>query len=186
LMAWTSHRWKWLIGALALGWSVPVCAQVSPPSTPTLLAAPQPTLPGAPAVAPTPGTSSDQQQQQQSSTSQPETTKPGSAPSDALRASYDAAFQASLDNPADPQVLVKFAEVAVQMGDIEGAISALERLLLVDGQQADVKLELGVLYYRLGSTEAAKAYLEAASSSPEASDEVKERAQTFLKAMASK
>jgi tetratricopeptide (TPR) repeat protein len=76
---------------------------------------------------------------------------------------------------------VHFAEVAVEYGDIEGAISALERLLLIDGQQPDVKLELGVLYFRLGSKEAARSYLEDVSSSKEASNEAKERANTFLK-----
>jgi Flp pilus assembly protein TadD len=108
------------------------------------------------------------------------------APSTDLKASYDAAFQGTLQNPSDPTTLAHFAEVAVQYGDIEGAISALERLLLVNGDEPEVKLELGVLYYRLGSTEAARTYLEAARNSNEASDETKERAAEFLKAAAMK
>jgi tetratricopeptide (TPR) repeat protein len=107
--------------------------------------------------------------------------QPGAGPSDAVRASYDKAFAESLEKPSDPQTLVHFAEVAVEFGDIEGAISALERLLLIDGDEPDVKLELGVLYYRLGSTEAARTYLEDVSASKEASNEAKERANTFLK-----
>lgn len=154
---------KWLLAALAVGWCEPLCAQLMAPT--------QPTLPGTPAVSPGIAAS---------------TAKPDTMPSDEARAEYDASFQASLTNPSDPAVLVKFAEAAVQVGDIEGAISALERLLLIDGKQADVKLELGVLYFRLGSTEPARAYLESASASPEASPEVKERARTFLKEMASK
>ena len=51
----------------------------------------------------------------------------------AQRAAYDVAFQATLDKPSDPTVLVNFAKIAVTMGDVEGAISALERLLLVEG-----------------------------------------------------
>lgn len=108
------------------------------------------------------------------------------APDPAVRAAYDKAFDESLDKPSDPEVLAKFAELAVQVGDVEGAISALERLLLLDGDQPDVKLELGVLYYRLGSTEAARMYLTAARTSPEASNETKERASTFLQATAEK
>lgn len=104
-------------------------------------------------------------------------------PSDALRAKYDRAFAESLEKPADPDVLVHFAEVAVEFGDIEGAISALERLLLIDAEQPEVKLELGVLYYRLGSTEVARTYLQDVSSSKEATNESKERANTFLKEM---
>ena len=101
---------------------------------------------------------------------------------DALRAYYDAAFQQTLQKPSDPPTLVKFAELAVQVGDIEGAISALERLLLLDADQPEVKLELGVLYYRIGSVEAARTYLDAARSSPQASSDTKKRAEEFLKA----
>ena len=49
------------------------------------------------------------------------------------RAAYETAFQASLQRPSDPDTLARFAELAVQVGDIEGAISALERLLLIEG-----------------------------------------------------
>lgn len=107
-------------------------------------------------------------------------------PSPELRRAYDEAFQLSMQNPSDPPTLAKFAELAIQVGDIEGAISALERLLLIDGQQAEVKLELGVLYYRLGSLDASRMYLEAARASKEASADVKERADTFLKAFPKK
>ncbi len=98
-----------------------------------------------------------------------------------LRATYDAAFQATMDKPSDPAVLLKFAEAAVEFGDIEGAISALERLLLIDGDQPEVKLELGVLYYRLGSNDVARSYLEAARSSDSATDDIRQRATIFLK-----
>lgn len=86
-------------------------------------------------------------------------------PSTQTRAAYDAAFQETLRNPTDPPTLVRYADLAVQVGDIEGAISALERLLLIDGDQPKVKLELGVLYYRLGPYEAARTYLESARGS---------------------
>jgi Flp pilus assembly protein TadD len=101
---------------------------------------------------------------------------------EALRAEYDAAFQQTLQKPSDPPTLVKFAELAVQVGDIEGAISALERLLLLDADQPEVKLELGVLYFRIGSVEAARTYLNAALSSPQATSDTKKRAEEFLKA----
>ena len=97
------------------------------------------------------------------------------------RAAYDAAFQDTLRNPTDPPTLVRYADLAVQVGDIEGAISALERLLLIDGDQPKVKLELGVLYYRLGSYEAARTYLESARGSGLASPEIKDRAAQYLK-----
>ena len=94
---------------------------------------------------------------------------------------YDAAFQETLRNPADPPTLVRFATIAVKVGDLEGAISALERLLLIDGDNPEVQLELGVLYFRLGSLDGAKSYLESASRSRRSSPETKSRANAFLK-----
>ena len=67
-------------------------------------------------------------------------------PTAADRAAYDEAFNETLRKPGDPAVLIRFAELAVTVGDLEGAISALERLLLIEGDQPKVKLELGVLY----------------------------------------
>jgi Flp pilus assembly protein TadD len=97
------------------------------------------------------------------------------------RLAYETAFKATLEKPADPDTLARFAGLAVQVGDVEGAISALERLLLIEGDQPEVKLELGVLYYRLGSKEAAASYLEAARTAPDATKETRDRAEAFLK-----
>jgi hypothetical protein len=63
------------------------------------------------------------------------------------KSEYDAAFQAMLRHPADLDVLFRFATIASRTGDLEGAISALERMLNPDLPR--VRLELGVLYYRL-------------------------------------
>ena len=112
-----------------------------------------------------------------SQTQSPATTEP----TDEMRKAYDAAFQETLRKPSDPATLVAFAEIAIKTGDLEGAISALDRLLLIDGDQPEVKLELGVLYFRLGSFEAAKGYLEEARLSKRASPALKERAASYLK-----
>jgi len=103
------------------------------------------------------------------------------AVTDAMRVLYDAAFQETLRKPADPATLVGFAEIAVKVGDLEGAISALDRLLLIDGDQPDVKLELGVLYFRLGSFEAARSYLDEVRTSARASTAAKARAAEYIK-----
>jgi hypothetical protein len=110
-------------------------------------------------------------------------TPGGALPNDEQRGAYEKAFQETLGKPSDPEALAKFAELAVGVGDIEGAISALERLLLIDSDQPEVKLELGVLYYRLGANEPARAYLEAARTSASSSSETKARAETFLAAV---
>jgi uncharacterized protein HemY len=106
---------------------------------------------------------------------------PAAGPTDEERKIYDLAFQETLRKPSDPVTLVAFAEIAVRVGDLEGAISALDRLLLIDGDQPEVKLELGVLYFRLGSFEAARGYLEEVRASRRASAALKERAVAFLK-----
>jgi tetratricopeptide (TPR) repeat protein len=97
-----------------------------------------------------------------------------------LQRQYDAAFQEMMNKPADLEVLFKFATLAAQTGDLEGAISALERMLLVSPDLPRVRLELGVLYYRLKSYEVARTYLEGTLASAGISDDVRSRAQEYL------
>jgi len=96
------------------------------------------------------------------------------------RLAYDAAFQEMLRQPANLDVLFTFATVAAQAGDYEGAISALERMLLIDPGLPRVRLELGVLYYRLGSYEIAGRYLKTVLNRPGAPAEVRTRAEQYL------
>jgi tetratricopeptide (TPR) repeat protein len=105
-----------------------------------------------------------------------------SAPTPQLRAAYEAALVLTLKMPADPDTLFKFAVLAVKLGDMEGAISALERLLLIENDLPEVKLELGVLYYRIGANIMAVVHLEAAAASPSATPETRQRAGVFLEA----
>ncbi len=93
---------------------------------------------------------------------------------------YDDAFQEMLKKPADLDVLFKFATIASQTGDPEGAISALERMLLINPDLPRVRLELGVLYYRLGSYEIARTYLETALKSQSLPADVRSRAEQFM------
>lgn len=97
-----------------------------------------------------------------------------------LQRQYDAAFQEMLRQPANLDVLFKFASLASQTGDLEGAVSALERMLLINPDLPRVRLELGVLYYRLGSYEVARTYLESALKSPNLPPEVRTRADQFM------
>jgi tetratricopeptide (TPR) repeat protein len=97
-----------------------------------------------------------------------------------LEKQYDTAFQETLRKPADLDVLFRFATLATQTGDLEGAISALERMLLINPDLPRVRLELGVLYFRLGSYEVARTYLEAMLKSPSLPPEVREKAEQFM------
>jgi Flp pilus assembly protein TadD len=105
------------------------------------------------------------------------------AQTDPKLAEYDTAFSEMMSKPGDPARVVKYAQLAVEVGDMEGAVSALEGLLMQDSDQPEVELELGVLYYRLGSTDAARAHLEAVGKSNQASAATKARANEYLKAL---
>ncbi len=96
------------------------------------------------------------------------------------QAQYDAAFDEMMRSPADLDVLFRFATIATQTGDLEGAISALERMLLINPDLPRVRLELGVLYYRLGSYEVARTYLEGALQSQNLPPEIRSRAGQFM------
>ena len=93
---------------------------------------------------------------------------------------YDSAFRETLAKPADLDVLFRFATLAAQTGDLEGAISALERMLLIEPDLPRVRLELGVLYYRLASYEVARTYFEAALKAPNVPPDVRAKAEQFL------
>jgi tetratricopeptide (TPR) repeat protein len=76
----------------------------------------------------------------------------------ALEAKKAALFQQMLKNPSNLDVTFAYADVAAQLGDQEGAVSALERMLLFNPNLPRVDLELGVLYFRMGSFETAETY----------------------------
>jgi hypothetical protein len=96
------------------------------------------------------------------------------------RQDYDAAFRAMLANPSDLDLTFRYAELAVAFGDLEGAIGAYERLLLINPNLPHVQLALGELYLKLESTAAARAYLEAARDDAGATRDTRERADTLL------
>lgn len=79
-------------------------------------------------------------------------------------------FQRMLGNPADIGAALAYADVAARLGDNEAAVAALERLLLFNPNLSRADLELGALYFRMGSYAVARIYFErvlAAKPSPE-------------------
>ena len=103
-----------------------------------------------------------------------------SADLEALQTQYDAALQEVFRDPGNLDKTFRFAELAVKVGDFESAISALERMLLVNPNLPRVRLELGVLYFRLGSYQLAQSYLMRAVEG-EVPDSVRARVEVFLK-----
>jgi tetratricopeptide (TPR) repeat protein len=81
----------------------------------------------------------------------------------ALTAQKNLLFQQMLREPANLSVTFAYADISARLGDNEAAVSALERLLLFNPNLPRVDLELGVLYYRMGSFEAACSFLQKAA-----------------------
>jgi hypothetical protein len=102
---------------------------------------------------------------------------PGSA---SLKSEQQALFQRTFKEPANLDVAFRYAELSTQLGDFEAAIGALERMLFFNPKLARVQLELGVLYFRLGSYEMAKSYFTNAIADPSAPPQVRARVQAYL------
>ncbi len=100
-----------------------------------------------------------------------------------LEQQFNEAFSAMLDNPADTKLTMRYAELAVELGDYESAIPPLERLLMVNPDLVDVRLEVGVMYYLLNSPAMAKEYLYEVKKSGKATPEQVKRADEFLAKM---
>ncbi len=84
---------------------------------------------------------------------------PGKA---ALEAQKAALFKKMLKEPTNLEVTFAYAKLAARLGDYEGAASALERLLLFNPNLPRIDVELGALYFRMGSFALSRSYFEKA------------------------
>jgi tetratricopeptide (TPR) repeat protein len=109
---------------------------------------------------------------------------PPAPPSEAdLRAQADVLFKRMLVKPNDLDATFRFSEIETKLGDYEAAIGALERMLFYNQNLPRVKLELGLLYFRLRSYEMARSYFNAAIASPDTPQDVRDQVATFLAAI---
>jgi hypothetical protein len=96
-----------------------------------------------------------------------------------LEAEKASLFEQMLRDPANLDVAFAYADVSGRLGDYEGAVSALERMLLFNPNLPRVQLELGALYFRMGSYTLARAYFaRAAAANPP--PEVRARIDQYL------
>lgn len=107
------------------------------------------------------------------------TQQPGAEP-ESLQAQYDATFQQMLRSPGNQDIMFKFAGIAMRLGNYEAAISTLERMLLFNPELPRIRLELGVLYFRLGSFDVSRSYLKRAIEAKDVPQEVRVRAESYL------
>ncbi len=95
-------------------------------------------------------------------------------------AKFDTIYEQLLVDPANIDLTLEYAALAVDIGDYEAAIPPMERLLIQNPGAHKLKLELGVLYYLLGSYSMAKTYLGEVNSAADAPSPLKAQAQSYL------
>ncbi len=110
-----------------------------------------------------------------------------SAPTDQERQQIEARrkelFHKMLADPTNLDVAFEYAGLSARVGDVEAAISTLERMLIFAPGLPRLQLELGVLYYRVGAFETARAYFQQALKAPNVPDVVKARVDPYLTAI---
>ena len=111
---------------------------------------------------------------------QPLEVTPPPSPTHGVEFDYDTLFQRMYRAPSDLDASFEFAQLAVRRGDYEAAIGALERMLFFNPNLPRVKLEIGVLYFKLNSYEMAKSYLNEAIKGPGLSLEERTQAEAYL------
>lgn len=70
------------------------------------------------------------------------------------------AFAAVLADPSNPEIMIVYARASVADGDFEAAAATLERLLDLEPANSTARLELGILYFSLGSYEIAQFHFQ--------------------------
>lgn len=101
------------------------------------------------------------------------------APPSALE--VDQAFREVIANASSVDARSRYATLLVQAGNFEGGIAALEGMLLSPDAPASVRVELAVLYYRLGSYASSEAYLRTALADPRLDAGQRPGAETLLR-----
>ncbi len=93
---------------------------------------------------------------------------------------YQIRLDSLLSDVANPERSFDFVEAAMDVGDLRGATAALERILLINPQLANIQLELGVLYLRMGNAGLAQYHINAALRAPNVPETVRLRALRLL------
>ena len=88
-------------------------------------------------------------------------------------------FDSIIKDPTNLQNLFNYANLSILVGDLEAAIGVFEQMLIYKPDLPRIKLELGVLYFRLGAFASAKQYLDDVENY-DPPKEVKEKVETFL------
>lgn len=103
---------------------------------------------------------------------------PGTTP---LERQVEEAFKELTRAPADVSVNMRYARLLVEAGNYEGGVAALESMLLNPEAPPSIRLELAVLYYRMGSYSMSEALLRSALEDGRLASEHKKQAEVLLR-----
>ena len=96
---------------------------------------------------------------------------------------YDAAFLEMYEDVGNLDKTFRFAERAIAVGDLEGAVAALERMLIIEPDLPQVRMQLGTLYFQLGSYAMALTYPNAVVAHEKVPEDVKQIEQELIKTL---
>ncbi|HML92134.1 tetratricopeptide repeat protein [Methyloceanibacter sp.] len=96
----------------------------------------------------------------------------------------DAMLQQMIARPNDLDLAFEYAQASADAGDYEGAISALERMLIYAPNTPRIQFELGVLYYKLGAYDVARSYFEQVLANPSVPNDVAEQVRLYIQQLA--
>lgn len=99
----------------------------------------------------------------------------------ALERQVEEAYRQVLQQPTDLGLWSTYARLQVQGGNYEGGIGALERLMLQPNYPPELPLEIGVLYFRLGSYAQAAAMAQQALSDSRLPPEQRQLAERLVR-----
>lgn len=99
---------------------------------------------------------------------------------DTLQKEFEARFEKMINNPSDSEIAMQYIKLAIELKDYEAAIPPLENMLHKKPNSAEIKQELGVLYYQINAFDIAKAYLEEAKKGDNVPGDIIEKADSYL------
>ncbi|MFD0987164.1 tetratricopeptide repeat protein [Methyloligella solikamskensis] len=82
--------------------------------------------------------------------------------------------------PNDLDLAFEYVKLSKMVGDLEGAVSTLERMLIYQPNTPQIQLELGILYYKLGAYEVSRNYLQQAKVNPATPPEIAQQVQIYI------
>ena len=89
-----------------------------------------------------------------------------------------------LQDPSNLDTAFEYAALSSQVGDYEAAVSTLERMLIFAPNTPRLELELGILYYRLGSYEVSRSYFAQVVANPNVPPEIAAKVRLYLQQLA--